>query len=179
MSAGTRGELESPITEGMRRPSPITPHRKWEWRLWHGDCRLSLEHWLLGCSGGCPRPACCLAAMPHTSCPLSSRAYGGGFCEYPDRIMDQQVGRGIRRTGKGTQEAPAASRRGPELPAQGQRGVGPSGAEGWPLVPEVTAGANAGVSTFSEILDESASPVTEWLLNFGYWLRTGGVRMVF
>lgn len=83
------------------------------------------------------------AAWPpcHTSCPLSSRAYGGGFCEYPDRIMDRQVGRGIRRTGKGTQEAPAASRRGPELPAQGQRGVGPSGAEGWPLVPEVTAGA--------------------------------------
>lgn len=109
----TRGDLGSP-PRGSEAALPHHASRERACRLWRGDRRLS---------PGRPRPARRLASTLHTSCPLSSRAWGGAFREYPDRIAIEG-GQGRQNDRQGDPGTPTASRRGPELAAQGPEGCG-------------------------------------------------------
>lgn len=132
----TRGDLGSP-PRGSEAALPHHASRERACRLWRGDRRLS---------PGRPRPARRLAATPHTSCPLSSRAWGGVSVNIQTESRSK-AGRGVRMTGKGTQEPRQLPDEVRSSRLRGPRGVEPSGAEGRRLVPEVTRVPGAAVST--------------------------------
>lgn len=73
--------------------------------------------------------------------PCRPGAYGGGFREYPDRIVDQRRAGASARPARGHRKHRQLPDEAQNSWLRGPRGVEPSGAEGWQLVPEVTAGA--------------------------------------
>lgn len=109
----TRGDLGSP-PEGARLPSPITPH-------------VSGRAGFGAVTAGSPRGARALPAVwpPRRTPPARCRPGPGGGCfrEYPDRIAIEG-GQGRQNDRQGAPGTPTASRRGPELAAQGPEGCG-------------------------------------------------------
>lgn len=103
--------LRVPPPEGARLPSPITPH-------------VSGSAGFGAVTAGSPRGARALPAVwpPRRTPPARCRpGPGGAFREYPDRIAIEG-GQGRPNDRQGAPGTPTASRRGPELAAQGPEG---------------------------------------------------------